>query len=276
MIATHSDGDGNDVQILETVTTLTGVQPTGNTIGTYTSENGTNSVIRETTTNITGLQPSGKLIGVYSNEAASTQNIRETITTMVDNLDGTYTYTNETGATTTIDGGGGNTSVITNTVQTGNLIANHDNGDGLVVPINETVTTLVDNGDGTFTYTSEDGTTTTTDGPSSVTNTIGGQLIANHNNGLGVITPIRETVTTMVDNGNGTYTYTAENGVQTTVIALDDQTITSPCSAFSFSTAANGNITMSVNYPQCGGGVASGCPCYQTCNTGEDILIRQP
>ena len=32
-------------------------------------------------------------------------------------------------------------------------------GDGTVTAIEETVTTLVDNGDGTFTYTSEDGTT---------------------------------------------------------------------------------------------------------------------
>ena len=36
-------------------------------------------------------------------------------------------------------------------------------GDGTVTAIEETVTTLVDNGDGTFTYTSEDGTTTTYD-----------------------------------------------------------------------------------------------------------------
>ena len=36
-------------------------------------------------------------------------------------------------------------------------------GDGTVTQIEETVTTLVDNGDGTFTYTSEDGTTTTYD-----------------------------------------------------------------------------------------------------------------
>ena len=42
-------------------------------------------------------------------------------------------------------------------------IATHTSGDGTVTAIEETVTTLVDNGDGTFTYTSEDGTTTTYD-----------------------------------------------------------------------------------------------------------------
>ena len=42
-------------------------------------------------------------------------------------------------------------------------IATHTSGDGTVTAIEETVTTLVDNGDGTFTYTSEDGTQTTYD-----------------------------------------------------------------------------------------------------------------
>ena len=42
-------------------------------------------------------------------------------------------------------------------------IATHTSGDGTVTAIEETVTTLVDNGDGTFTYTSEDGSTTTYD-----------------------------------------------------------------------------------------------------------------
>ena len=42
-------------------------------------------------------------------------------------------------------------------------IATHTSGDGTVVAIEETVTTLVDNLDGTFTYISEDGTSTTYD-----------------------------------------------------------------------------------------------------------------
>ncbi|MCO7724969.1 hypothetical protein NJB85_17620, partial [Myroides odoratimimus] len=39
-----------------------------------------------------------------------------------------------------------------------------------IVKGNETITTLVDNQDGTYTYTSEDGTTTLVDIPSSVVN----------------------------------------------------------------------------------------------------------
>ena len=67
-------------------------------------------------------------------------------------------------------------------------IATHTSGDGTVTQIEETVTTLVDNGDGTFTYTSEDGTTTTYD----------------------------ETTTTIaLSTDNQTIEYVDENGVQT-------------------------------------------------------------
>ena len=67
-------------------------------------------------------------------------------------------------------------------------IATHTSGDGTVTQIEETVTTLVDNGDGTFTYTSEDGTTTTYD----------------------------ETTTTIaLSTDNQTIEYVDENGIQT-------------------------------------------------------------
>mgnify|MGYP000700596562 CR=1 FL=1 len=51
------------------------------------------------------------------------------------------------------------------------------------------MTTLVDNGNGSFTYTSEDGTVTT----------------------------FNETTSTLVDNGNGTFTYTDEDETVSTV-----------------------------------------------------------
>ena len=46
---------------------------------------------------------------------------------------------------------------------TGKIIATHTNGDGADVNIEETITTLQDNGDETFTYTSEDNVETTID-----------------------------------------------------------------------------------------------------------------
>jgi hypothetical protein len=65
-----------------------------------------------------------------------------------------------------------------------------------VVDTNNTVTTLVDNGDGSFTYTSEDGTVTT----------------------------FTETLSTLVDNGDSTFTYTNENATITSFDGTDDQT----------------------------------------------------
>src|SRR5690606_13421119 len=110
----------------------------------------------------------------------------ETVTTLVNNGDGTYTYTNEAGATVTIDVPAdvinnfeeivNNTEVLnqlvenlTNTTVGGNLHYDEhtftyidENGTSQtinfeeLVQANETVTTLVNNNDGTYTYTSED------------------------------------------------------------------------------------------------------------------------
>ena len=100
-----------------------------------------------------------------------------------------------------------------------------------VIAGNETVTTLVDNGDGTMTYTDEDGTvnlinTTVVSGNTLIddgTVDIDGDgtpdtgvtlqdVIDNINN----IVAANETLTTLLDNGNGTFTdNTEEDGVVT-------------------------------------------------------------
>ena len=98
----------------------------------------------------------------------------ETLTTLADNLDGTLTYTDEDGVpnivtittiasnvliedgTIDIDGDG----IPDNDITLKDVIDNINN----IVAVNETLTTLVDNGDGTYTYTSEDDTTTNIDG----------------------------------------------------------------------------------------------------------------
>ncbi|MCB9188250.1 MAG: hypothetical protein H6599_03100 [Flavobacteriales bacterium] len=88
----------------------------------------------------------------------------------------------------------------------------------------ETITTFVNNGDGTFTYTSEDGTMTTFDTtfietPTSLVNNGDGTFT--FTNELGVTTTfdttaVAETITTFVNNGDGTFTYTSEDGTMTT------------------------------------------------------------
>ncbi|THD30060.1 MAG: hypothetical protein DI588_17280, partial [Flavobacterium johnsoniae] len=120
------------------------------------------------------------------------------ITTLVNNNDGTYTYTNEAGTQVTIDVPADVVSnfndIITNTSVLNQLITNLTNTsvggnvyyDGTsftyidntgtshtitiqdIVRGNETVTTLINNNDGTYTYTNEAGTQVTIDVPADV------------------------------------------------------------------------------------------------------------
>jgi|GEM_PF-2395267 len=142
----------------------------------------------------------------------------------------------------------------------GHIIGTHTSGDGTVADIEETISTLVDNGDGTLTYTNEDGTSTTFTGESTGTNTGGGSgneltvltyspltnqleyidengdtniidlgdivstftdlndgnVIATHTSGDGTVTQIEETLTTIADNEDGTFSYTSEDGTNIT------------------------------------------------------------
>ncbi|WP_286419733.1 hypothetical protein [Myroides odoratimimus] len=240
----------------------------------------------------------------------------ETITTLVDNQDGTYTYTSEDGTTTLVDipssvvnqfetivkqpvevdgrtfntindyikyvteSKGGFTKIVYDQT-TGDVIfqewnevtqkfENVDNSKfSTIVKGNETITTLVDNQDGTYTYTSEDGTTTLVDIPSSVVNQfetivkqpveVDGRTFNTINDYIKYVTESKggftkivydqttgdvifqewnevtqkfenvdnskfstivkgnETITTLVDNQDGTYTYTSEDGTTTLV-----------------------------------------------------------
>src|SRR5690606_611164 len=117
---------------------------------------------------------------------------------LINNGDGTYTYTNELGDTVTINVPADvinnfeqiitneevlnqlienltNTSVGGNVYYDGDQFTYIDNSGNThvinfeeIVQANETVTTLVNNNDGTYTYTSEDGTVTVVDVPATV------------------------------------------------------------------------------------------------------------
>ncbi|WP_316849305.1 beta strand repeat-containing protein [Pedobacter agri] len=202
----------------------------------------------------------------------------ETVTTLIDNKNGTYTYTAEDGKQTiinvpanvisnfqTIANDNSVKTIIENIVRNtgGNVFydgANFtyvdNNGVKQVINIsqlvkaNETVTTLIDNKNGTYTYTAEDGKQTIINVPANVISNF--QSIANDNsvrtiienivrntggnvfydganftyvdnNGVKQVINIsqlvkaNETVTTLIDNKNGTYTYTAEDGKQTII-----------------------------------------------------------
>ena len=77
-------------------------------------------------------------------------------TTIVDNGDGTYTITNDNGDTITLDVVG---DVVTNIQNQGDIYNEIIN----LITANETLTTLVDNGDNTVTYTDEAGVATLID-----------------------------------------------------------------------------------------------------------------
>ena len=129
----------------------------------------------------------------------------ETVTSLIDNNDGTISYTSEDGSTTTI------------------IKSN-----------------LIDNNDGTYTFNNGNGAPVTIDIPSLETLT---SITLNPNNTTidyideaGTLTQLNlsnivsnlETATTLVDNGDGTVTYTNENNVTTTVGIVGPQGETGP------------------------------------------------
>ncbi|MEB8347500.1 hypothetical protein OO010_15715, partial [Flavobacteriaceae bacterium KMM 6898] len=161
----------------------------------------------------------------------------ETLTTVLNNGDGTITYTDELGVNQTI--------VLLSNDANNDIVVGADGGLYLNVAsvmIAETVTNLVDNNNGTITYTNEDGTLqtvskadiadnangtytfTNNDGSDvtintngiTISNLVAGNRIATVTNAAGASSDINETVTTLADNANGTFTYTSENGTVTT------------------------------------------------------------
>ncbi|PQJ20971.1 hypothetical protein BST93_00450 [Nonlabens tegetincola] len=97
----------------------------------------------------------------------------ETLTEIAENTDGTFTYTDEDGVDTIIDisnletltllaQAAGNTDAEV-TAGDANTIATYTDEDGSAFTINETVTALVENTNGTVTYTDEAGNDTIID-----------------------------------------------------------------------------------------------------------------
>ncbi|MET6992094.1 hypothetical protein ABXZ36_15735, partial [Sediminicola arcticus] len=195
------------VENLETLTTM--VANPGSTF-TYTDETGT-----ATTIDIKNL---------------------ETLTSILNNGDGTITYTDEVGANQTIDlvsndannditvGADGGLYLNVASVTISETITNiSDTGDGTITYVNEDGTTqkvnksdIIDNLDGTYTFTNNDSSDViiNTNGVN-ISNVIAGNRIATVTDAAGTVTDIDETITTLTDNGDGTFTHTSENGTVT-------------------------------------------------------------
>ena len=184
----------------------------------------------------------GNRIGVFNNEDGTTYDIDETITEL-DTLGQTFTYTNEAGDDFTIDMRNFETltsieidSTAGTITYTDEDLVDHVLDVADLVKVHETVTTVVvDLGNQEFTYTDEDGGTTVVDiaaleTNTSMTNLIAGNRIGVFNNEDGTTYDIDETITSLQDNGNSSFTYTPESGPAVTVfdnhLGRLDQTLT--------------------------------------------------
>lgn len=195
---------------------------------------------------VTTLVNNGNGTYTYTNEigAAVTFAFSQTVTTFVNNNNGTFTYTNELGNTTVVDIAAliaeyvdvtTNVALVGTVLQfrnssgllllavdlaalktavspnAGNMIQSLSNG----IFAQQTVTTLVDNGNGSITYTNEAGASTT-------------------------VSAGAQTVTTLVNNNNGTYTYTNEVGAQTIINVAASSLLVNPASLIGVGRAITG------------------------------------
>ncbi len=228
------------VETSETVTTLVN---NNNGTYTYTSEDGTvttvdvpgdivnqfNNIVKDGPVTVDG--NTYNTIEEYIQHLVETS---ETVTTLVNNNNGTYTYTSEDGTVTTVDVPGDIVNQFNNIVKDGPVTVDGNTYNTIeeyiqhLVETSETVTTLVNNNNGTYTYTSEDGTVTTVDVPGDIVNqfnnivkdgpvTVDGNTYNTIEEYIQHLVETSETVTTLVNNNNGTYTYTSEDGTVTTV-----------------------------------------------------------
>ena len=176
----------------------------------------------------------------------NTVDANETVTTLVDNGDGTSTYTDENNQpnpiTNTVTAA--NASIADGTIDidgdgtADNNVSLQDVTDNIIniIDANETVTTLVDNGDGTSTYTDENNqpnpiTNTVTAANASIadgTIDIDGDGTADNNvtlqdvtDNINNIIAANETLTSLTQNTSaGTLTYTGEDGISNTFEVL--------------------------------------------------------
>ena len=100
-IATYQDETGATTTIQETITEYQDNTLTPNNIGRYRDEAGIFVDVNENLTSISNTIV-GHKVADYTNELGTVVNIEETVTSIIDNGDGTITYTNENGVDTTI------------------------------------------------------------------------------------------------------------------------------------------------------------------------------
>ncbi|SHG51030.1 hypothetical protein SAMN05444483_11441 [Salegentibacter echinorum] len=216
------------------------------------------------------LNKDGDRVNISLNEIAN-----ESITTLIDNLDGTYTYTSEDNTVTTINvpadviGNINNNGIIYEKII--NLITSNnfnssitDNGDGTFTYTNTqgnstnfdaNTTTLVDNGDGTYDLTNADGSTiniNTNAASNTYDNTNSGLASGNVQDALDEIQQNLEDTSSdfgnidLTDNGDGTFTFTDGDGNPTNFDANTTTYTNNNDGSYTFTNANGETMTISV------------------------------
>ena len=185
--------------------------------------------------------------GVAVNIPAAPIQTPETVTTLTE-TDGVYVYTSENGIATTIDvcadvAANCNAALVLNVDGSFTHTANDGTTTSIPAAVGETVTTFV-GVSGVYAYTSEDGTATTIDVCADVIANCNASLLDNgdgsflftSNDGstTGIPAAVGETVTTLTANGAGVYVYSSETSTLTTIDVCAD-------------VAANCNATLALN-----------------------------
>ena len=213
---TVDDGTNTAFTITATPETITSL--TQNADGTYTYENedSEQTVITPNPLSIVNNEDGTFTVDDGTNPAFTITTAPETITSLTQNADGTYTYENEDSEQTVI---------------TPNPLSILDNGDDTftvndgtnpaftITATPETVTSLTQNADGTYTYENEDSEQTiiTPNPLSIVDNGDNTFTVDDGTNPAFTITAPPETTSTLTENNNGTYTYENEDGDETII-----------------------------------------------------------
>ena len=226
------------------VTTMTNTKP-GNLIGTYTNEAGVAVAINETISIIGTPTLTNNILTIpFTNETGVTSNVTVDLSSLATDVSiqgitynsttNTWTITQTDGSTNTITWNDILTDVdfcpavkacetTTTIVNNGNGTATFTNELGVSTTFPIGGVTIVDNGDGTYTTTLADGTIVVI-GDTSTTNyadvtTLPKHQIGNFINELGTIIPVYESVSTItpIVSGHGIATYQDETGTTTTI-----------------------------------------------------------